>query len=113
MSVEERGHGGVSCTDEPVFLVVVLDLFFPVVRAPASAKGLCRCSHSYRCRPDLDTGMCAVAPCPGAQQSFLGVSSRSRQNGGLRDRQGVRNPMIQKRVEENCCYSDFSSTILC
>lgn len=94
MSVEERNHGGVSCTDDPVFLVVVLDLFFPVVRAPTPAKGLCRCSHSYRCRPDLETGMCAVAPCPGAQQFFLSVSSRSRQNGGLRNRQGVRDLMM-------------------
>ena len=94
MSVEERDHGGVSCTDDPVFLVVVLDLFFPMVRTPASAKGLCRHSYSYWCCPDLETGIYAVAPSPGAQQSFLSVSSRSRQNDGLRDRQGVRNPMI-------------------
>lgn len=90
-----------------VFLVVVLDLFFPVVRPPTSAKGLCRYSHSYRCHPDLETGMYAVAPCPGAQQSFLSVSSRSRQNGGLRDRQGVRNPRFRSALKRIAAIVTF------
>lgn len=116
MSVEERDHGGVSCADDPVFLVVVLDLFFAVVRPPTSAKGLCRYSHNYRYRPGLEAGMCAAAPCSGAQRSFLSVSSRSRQNGGLQDRQGVRNSRFRsvlKRIAAAVTFLEQFSVSFC